>query len=129
MKRSRTKGAQRRPTGVIRKMEVGCRLIFNVQHEQQEPSRSDVAFFAELLNRLRTIGVVWDMNIMSHGGRNRRGTYQDRTVEIALYREEGMKGVTDHSIEAALTIVTLLKSVSIPYRVLKDAEIMPRRSE
>ena len=79
MKRSRAKGAQRRPTKLIRKMEVGSRLIFNVQHEQ-EPSRGDVAFFAELLNRLRTIGVVWDMNIMSHGGMSQRGTDMDRTV-------------------------------------------------
>jgi hypothetical protein len=106
-------------------MEVGSRLIFNVQHGQ-EPSRSDVAFFAELLNRLRTIGVIWDMNIMSHGGMNRRGTYLDRTVEIVHYREEGMKGVTDRTIEAALTIATFLKSINIPYRVLMDAEIMAR---
>jgi hypothetical protein len=125
MKRRRTKRTQRRTTEVIRKLEVGNRLLFSVQHER-EPSRSDVAFFAELLNRLRTIGVIWDLNIMSHGGMNRYGTDMDRTVEVVLYREEGTKGVTDRTIEAALTIATFLKSVNIPYRVLMDSEIMPR---
>jgi hypothetical protein len=74
------------------------------------------------------MGVVLDMNIMSPGGMNRCGTDLDRTEEIVLYREESTKGVTDRTIEAALTIV-IPKSINIQYRVLMNTEIMPRWSE
>jgi len=94
-------------------MEVGNRIMFNVTHEFP---KLEVMLFAEMLNRLRALGVVWDLTIMSHG-HGRKGHVVDRAVEIVLYRDaEG-----NHE-DATKSLTTWLKSNHLNYRVLADVD-------
>jgi hypothetical protein len=92
-------------------LEVAKRIMFNVPHDFP---KVEVMLFSELMNRLRSIGVVWDMTIMSHG-HGRKGQQVDRAVEIVIYEDE--QGSHE---DATTTLITWLRSNKLEYRVLGD---------
>ena len=62
-------------------MEVANKITFNVT---REPPKIEVMLFAEMLNRLRALDVVWDL---THGHVT-KDHHVDRVVEVLIYRDE-----------------------------------------
>ena len=89
-------------------MEVGDRIVFNVTHEYP---KAEVMLFAEMLNRLRALDVVWDLTIKSHGHVS-RDHHVDRAVEVLIYRDE--RG-NHHNAVSSLT--TWLRSNHVEYEL------------
>jgi hypothetical protein len=95
-------------------MEVANRIMFNVTDEYP---KLEVMLFAEMLNRLWALDVVWDLTIMSHG-HGRKGHNVDRAVEVVIYRNEQGK----HR-DATTTLTMWLKSNHLEYRLLSDVDV------
>jgi hypothetical protein len=93
-------------------MEVGDRIVFNVTHEYP---KAEVMLFAEMLNRLRALDVVWDLTIRSDR-LGRKGHHVDRVVEVVIYRDE-----QGNHHDATTTLTTWLKSNHLEYRLLSPS--------
>jgi len=89
-------------------MEVANKITFNVT---REPPKIEVMLFAEMLNRLRALDVVWDLTIKSHGHVS-RDHHVDRDVEVLIYRDE--RG-NHHNAVSSLT--TWLRSNHVEYEL------------
>jgi len=90
--------------------EVAYRILSNIT---SAVDRLEVMLFAEMLNRFRSIDVVWDLMIMSHG--KGKGQQRGRAVEVVLYRDD------EGNYETAKTmLMAWLKSNKINYRLLGD---------
>jgi hypothetical protein len=92
-------------------VEVANRIIFNVPYDFP---KLEVIVGSEMMNRLRALGVVWDLTIMSHG-HGRGGQQVDRAVEVVLYKNE-----QGNHRDALTTLITWLKSNKLAYTVLGD---------
>jgi hypothetical protein len=91
--------------------EVAKRIMFNVTGEFP---KLEVMLFAEMLKRIRSLDVVWDLTIMSHG-KGRKGHEVDRAVEVVIYRDE-----QGNHEDAVHTLTAFLKSNKLQYRLLGD---------
>jgi hypothetical protein len=100
-------------------MEVANRIVFNVTHEYP---KLEVMLFAEILNRLRALDVVWDLTIMSDR-QGRKGHHVDRAVEVVIYRDE-----QGQHHEATTSLTTWLKSNHLEYKLLWTASRRRRNS-
>src|SRR5215469_782418 len=89
-------------------MEGANRIVFKVTHEYP---KAEVMLFAELLNRLRALDVVWDLAITSdcHG---RKHHHVDRAVEVVIHRDE-----QGNHYDATTSLATWPKSNHVEFRV------------
>jgi hypothetical protein len=90
--------------------EVAYRILFNIT---SEVGRLEVMLFAEMLNRFRSLDVLWDLTVMSHG--QGKGQQRARAVEVVLYRDD-----EGNYQNAKPTLTDFLKSNNIPYRLMSD---------
>jgi hypothetical protein len=91
----------------VRPIEVANRIYFTVNYADAD----EAATFAELLNHLRQVNVIWDLVVMSFG-RN-KGPRTMRAVEVVIY-----KGV--RKVNAVEVVTAFLKGIGIKYRLLGD---------
>ena len=87
-------------------MEVANRIMFKVT---QEPPKVEVMLFAELLNRLRALDVVWDLTIKSNAHVT-KDHHVDRAVEVIIYRDE-----RGNYHDGVRSLTTWLKSNHVEY--------------
>jgi hypothetical protein len=66
-----------------RHMDVANRIIFNVT--SAFPGVEGMKLFAEVLNTITSLDVVWDLTVMSHGVKD---GLVNRMIEVVLYSEE-----------------------------------------
>jgi hypothetical protein len=90
--------------------EVAYRVLFDVAFDID---RQEVMLFSEMLNPFRSLDVLWDMVIMSHG--QGKGHQHARAVEVILYHDDA-----GNYENAKTTLTDFLKSDNIPYRFLSD---------
>jgi hypothetical protein len=94
-------------------MAVANRIMIDVPHDIP---KTEVMLFAELLNRLRSLNVVWDMTIESMLD---DGAGVRRSVEVIVYRDDqnNYKGI-------ATTLAVWLKSEqkNVEFRILGAVE-------
>ena len=90
--------------------EVAYRILFNIT---SEVGRLEVMLFAEMLNRFRSLDVLWDLAVMSHG--KGQGHHRARAVEVVLYHDDD-----GNYQDAKATLTAFLKSNDIPYRLMSD---------
>jgi hypothetical protein len=90
--------------------DVAYRILFNIT---SDVGKLEVMLFAEMLNRFRSLDVLWDLTVMSHG--QDKGQQRARAVEVILYRDD-----EGNYQNAKTTLTDFLKSNSIPYRLMSD---------
>jgi hypothetical protein len=93
-------------------MEATSRIVFNVTHEYP---KEEVMLFAEMLNRLRALDVMWDLHIRSDRP-GRKGHHVDRAVELVIYQDE-----QGNHHDATISVTTWLKSNHLEYRLLSTS--------
>jgi hypothetical protein len=93
-----------------RHLDVANRIIFNVT--SAFPGVEGMKHFAEVLNTVTSLDVVWDLTVMSHGVKD---GVVSRMIEVVLYNDE-----RGHSDAAKTLVIRYLKHHGLKYRVLGE---------
>jgi hypothetical protein len=90
--------------------EIACRVLFNLPPNFP---RTEIGVLSEMMNRMRSLDVVFDITIMSHGFEKKRGRDAERAVEVTIYKGGAHE-------EATKMLTSWLTSDGLKYRTTGD---------